>query len=355
LKNKIALSVDQVLNHAGNKSMKRRSLIQWMAASASAGYSWQSVSQAQTSASKFPEKPLRIIVPFPPGGPADALARPLAQQLGERLKQTVVIENRPGANTVIGAQHLLNSPADGYTMMLANEAGLSLAPAIAPIMGNPPPYKSETDFAAISMLTQYGSVMSMSPTLPVQTLQEFLAYAKQNPGKLSYASVGVGSQPQMMMEILNLAEKLDIVHIPYQGVAPAVIDLLAGRVQVMISAPAAPGPHIRAGKLKGLAYSGTQRLQTLPMVPTFAEGGLPNYEARGWFGIIMHGGTPEPIKSMLAEAIWSIAKSPSYQANAIMANGLETATVEPANFQAFLAKDVRDWKARIESIRQRIK
>jgi tripartite-type tricarboxylate transporter receptor subunit TctC len=159
----------------------------------------------------------------------------------------------------------------------------------------------------------------------------------------------------MMMEILNLAEKLDIVHIPYQGVAPAVIDLLAGRVQVMISAPAAPGPHIRAGKLKGIAYSGSQRLHSLPMVPTFAEGGLPNYEARGWFGIIMHGNTPEPIKNMLAEAIWSIVRSQSYQTNAIMANGLETATVEPSNFQSFIEKDVRDWKARIESIRQRIK
>jgi tripartite-type tricarboxylate transporter receptor subunit TctC len=354
-KKKIHWLLVKVHKQAGDNSMKRRSLIKWISAGASSAYLWNNSAQAQASASKFPEKPIKIIVPFPPGGPADALARPLAQQLGDRLKQVVVIENRPGANTVIGAQHLLNSPADGYTMMLANEAGLSLAPAIAPIMGNSPPYKSETDFAAISMLTQYGSVLSMSPSLPVQTLPEFLAYAKQNPGKLSYASVGVGSQPQMMMEILNLAEKLDIVHIPYQGVAPAVIDLLAGRVQVMISAPAAPGPHIRNGKLKGLAYSGTQRLHSLPMVPTFAEGGLPNYEARGWFGIIMHGNTPEPIKSMLAEAIWSIAKSPSYQANAIMANGLEPATVEPANFQAFLAKDVRDWKARIESIKNRIK
>jgi tripartite-type tricarboxylate transporter receptor subunit TctC len=334
-------------------SMKRRSLIQWAAAGATAGLSWRV--QAQTASIRFPEKPLRIIVPFPPGGPADALARPLAQQLGERLKQTVVIENRPGANTVIGAQHLLNSPPDGYTLMLANEAGLSLAPAMAPIMGNPPPYKSENDFAAISMLTQYGSVMSMNPNLPVNTLQEFLAYAKQNPGKLSYASVGIGSQPQMMMEILNMSEKLDIVHIPYQGVAPAMADLLAGRVQVMISAPAAPGPHIRSGKLRGLAYSGSQRLHNLPMVPTFSEAGLPAYEARGWFGIIMHGATPEPIRAMLAEAIWSISRSPQYQTNAVMANGLEPATVEPAAFQAFLTKDVRDWKARIESIRTRIK
>jgi tripartite-type tricarboxylate transporter receptor subunit TctC len=335
--------------------MKRRSLMQWLAAGATSGLSWHINAHGQTAASRFPERPMRIIVPFPPGGPADALARPLAQQLGERLKQTVVTENRPGANTVIGAQHMLNSPADGYTMMLANEAGMSLAPAIATIMGNNPPYKSETDFAAISMLTQYGSVLSMSPTLPVQNLQELLAYAKQNPGKLSYASVGVGSQPQMMMEILNLQEKLDIVHIPYQGVAPAVVDLLSGRVQVMISAPAAPGPHIRAGKLRGLAYSGTQRLANLPMVPTFAEAGLPNYEARGWFGIMMHGGTPEPIKAMLAEAIWTIARSPGYQSAAVAANGLEPATVEPAAFQAFLQKDVSDWKTRIESIKSRIR
>lgn len=334
--------------------MKRRTLLQGMGIGSGTILSWQNSVHAQSSFSGYPQKTIRIIVPFPPGGPADALARPLAQQLGERLKQTVIIENKPGANTVIGAQHILNSPADGYTMMLANEAGMSLAPAIAPILGNIPPYKSEVDFAAISMLVQYGSVMSMSNTVPVQSLQEFITYAKQNTGKLSYASVGVGSQPQMMMEVFNKMEKLDLAHVPYQGVAPALIDLVAGRVQVMISAPAGPSPHIRAGKLRGLAYSGIQRLRGLPNVPTFAEAGLPNYEAGGWFGIIMHAGTPEPIRLLLAEAIWSISKTPSYQTNVVAANGLEPATIEPSKFQSFLTQDIKDWKARIESIRTRI-
>lgn len=334
--------------------MKRRTLLQGMGIGTSTVLSWQNIVKAQSGASRYPEKSIRIIVPFPPGGPADALARPLAQHLGERFKQAVIIENKPGANTVIGAKNVLNSPADGYTMMLANEAGMSLAPAIAPILGNIPPYKTETDFAGISMLVQYGSVMSLSNTVPVKSLKEFIEYARQNKGKLSYASVGVGSQPQMMMEVFNKMENLDLVHVPYQGVAPALIDVVAGRVQVLLSAPAAPSPHIRAGSLRGLAYSGGKRLHSLPNVPTFAEAGLPSYEAGGWFGIIMHGATPAPIKKMLAEAIWSITKTPSYQTNAVAANGLETATIEPDKFQEFLEKDVKDWKERIESIRTRI-
>lgn len=333
--------------------MRRRSLIQFAAVSAAMGLA--GIAKAQSAAQRFPDKPIRIVVPFPPGGPADRLARPLAQQMNQKYGQTVLIENRPGANTVIGAQNILNSPPDGHSLILANEAGMCLAPALAPIMGSTVPYKADRDFAAISMLVQYGSVMSMYPGVGVRTLPEFLDHARRNPGKLSYASVGVGSQPQMMMEILKKSQKLDIVHVPYQGVAPAVLDLLAGRVQVMISAPAAPSPHIRAGKLIGLGYSGARRLETLPEVPTFAEGGLSEFVARGWFGIMAHGGTPAAIRAELSETIWKIAQSSDYNAETIKPQGLELATVNPAGFPAFLTKDVADWQERIESIKDRIK
>jgi tripartite-type tricarboxylate transporter receptor subunit TctC len=333
--------------------MQRRKLVQFAAATAATTLVTRA--GAQASAAKFPDKPIRIVVPFPPGGPADRLARPLAQQMNEKFGQPVLIENRPGANTVIGAQNILNSPADGHSLILANEAGMCLAPALAPIMGSTVPYKADRDFAAISLLVQYGSVMSMYPGLPVRTLKEFIEHARRNPGKLSYASVGVGSQPQMMMEILKKSLNLDIAHVPYQGVAPAVLDLMAGRVQVMISAPAAPSPHIKGGKLVGLAYSGSQRLQTLAEVPTFTEAGLPDFEARGWFGIMAHGATPGPIRSLLSETIWAIAQSAEYGSETIRAQGLEPATISPAGFTQFLAKDVASWQLRIESIKDQIR
>jgi tripartite-type tricarboxylate transporter receptor subunit TctC len=302
----------------------------------------------------FPSKPLRIVVPFPPGGPADALARPLTKMLGDRIGQVLIIDNRPGANTMIGASNVLAAPADGYTLLLANEAGLSLAPAIAPVTKVEVPYDSAVAFAGGAVLAQYGSVLTVAPELPVRTLPEFVAYAKKNPGKVNYASFGIGSQPHIMMELLNREAGIQTEHVPYKGVAPAMFDLMAGRVQAMISAPAAPLPNIKAGKLRALAYSGTKRLSLLPDLPTFAEGDLPNFEARGWFGIVMSAATPEPIRAWLSEQIWAVMQSPEYQQTAILKNGLEVSTVDPHKMAAFLAEDRRKWKTVVEQLRSRL-
>lgn len=334
--------------------MKRRQVMQLLAGGMAAGIGWPAWSQGAPKPTGFPTKPVRIVVPFPAGGAADALARPLGRLLGDRIGQTVVIDNKPGANTMIGASNVLAAPADGYSLLLANEAGLALAPAVAPVTKAEVPYDSAKDFVGGAVLAQYGSILSVAPDLPVRTLPELIAYAKKNPGRLNYASFGIGSQPHMMMELLSRQAGIETVHVAYKGVAPATLDLMAGRVQAMISAPSAPLPHIREGKLRALAYSGTQRLAVLPDVPTFAEGQLPGFEARGWFGIVMHSGTPDPIRSWLSEAVWAVVQSSDYQQNAILRNGYEVPSVDPQRMAAFLADDRAKWKAVVSQIKDRL-
>jgi tripartite-type tricarboxylate transporter receptor subunit TctC len=322
-----------------------------MAGGAALGANWRTWAQQPGD---YPDRAIRLVVPFPAGGAADNLARPLAQQLAHAFGQSVFVDNRGGANTMIGLEYVSKAPADGYTILLANEAGLSLAPAVEPIMKVAVPYDAAADFAPISVLGQYGSVLSVSPALPVRTLSEFVAYARKNPRKLNYASVGVGSQPHMMMEILKRQAGIDMVHVPYKGVAPALVDLIANHVQALISAPSGPTPYISDGRLRGLAYSGAKRLPTLPNVPTFAQAGMPDFEARGWFGIVAQAHTPDPIKARLRQAIWSIVQSQQYQSVAILANGYEVPAVDPAQFPAFLADDMRKWKTAVASLREQL-
>jgi len=334
--------------------MNRRSLLRLMAGSAALGASWRSVAQGAASDAAYPAKAIRLVVPFPPGGAADNLGRPLAKQLSDMLGQPVIVDNRPGANTMIGAEYVVNAPADGYTLLLANEAGLSLSPAMAPITQVKVPYDAAQDFAPISVLGQYGSVLSVSPRLPARTLGELIEYARQRPKALNYASFGVGSQPHMMMEILARQAGIEVTHVPYKGVAPAVVDLVAGHVQAMISAPSAPLPYIRDGRLRALAYSGSARLPDLPDVPTFAEAGMPDFEARGWFGVVVRAETPEPIKASLRKAVWAIVNSKEYQAAAILPSGYEVPSVDPAGFPAFLADDMSKWKSTVAAVRDRL-
>jgi len=332
--------------------MNRRTFLQLLSSGAAAGMSWPMPTIA-SGYSPYPAKELRLVVPFPAGGAADNLGRPLAQELSAKLGQPVVVENRPGANSMIGARFVAESPPDGYTLFLGNEAGLSIASAVAPITKVTVPYDPE-DFAPISVLGQYGSVLSVSPKLPVRTLAEFIDYSKRNPKAINYASFGVGSQPQMMMEMLAKKAGIEVTHVPYKGVAPAVVDLIAGHVQAMISAPSAPMPYIRDAKLRALAYSGEKRLPNLPDVPTFAEAGMPDFEARGWFGVLVRTDTPDQIKAELRERIWSIVQSADYQSVAIFPSGYEVPTVDPSQFPEFLTRDMAQWKSMVAEVRNRL-
>jgi len=332
--------------------MNRRTFLQLLSGGAAAGMSWPALTLASGN-TVYPAKEIRLVVPFPAGGAADNLGRPLAQELSAKLGQPIVVENRPGANTMIGARFVAESPADGYTLFLGNEAGLSIASAISPITNVPVPYNPK-DFAPISLLGQYGSVLSVSPKLPVRNLAEFIDYSKQNPKAINYASFGVGSQPQMMMEILAKKASIEVTHVPYKGVAPAVVDLIAGHVQAMISAPSAPMPYIRDAKLRALAYSGEKRLPSLPDVPTFAEAGMPDFEARGWFGVLVRIDTPDQIKAELRKRIWSIVQSADYQSVAIFPSGYEVPTVDPSELPEFLEHDMEQWKSIVAEVRNRL-
>jgi tripartite-type tricarboxylate transporter receptor subunit TctC len=303
-----------------------------------------SAQQQNQPAAGFPNRIVKIVVPFAPGGPADGLARPLAEELSKRLGQQVIIENKPGANTAIASRYVATSAADGYTLLFASDAGMSLAPATQKSL----PYDPAKDFVGVSMVAQLTQVLFVNSEVPARSLQELIQMAKKNPQALSYASIGNGSQTHVATEALKRISKIEMVHVPYNGAAPALNDVLGNRVQVMISSVAGPLPHIKAGKLRALAFAGPNRSATLPNVPTFAEAGLPDFESRGWFGLVAPAQTPPEVIKILSKHVWGIAQSDSYRTKIVEARGFDLAQVTPAEFPEFLSRDRVKWATLVE-------
>jgi tripartite-type tricarboxylate transporter receptor subunit TctC len=295
---------------------------------------------AQSELSTFPSRVIKIIVPFNAGGPADALARPLADALSKKIGSAVIVENKPGANAAIASQLVAKSAPDGYTLLLASDAGMSLAPATQKSL----PYDSAKDFVGVTMVAQLSQILFVGANFPAKTVQELQSIASASPNSVSYASIGVGSQTHIAIESLSKILNIKMTHVPYTGATLALTDIVGGNVQVMMSTVAGPLPFIKSGKIRPLAMAGPERNKSLPNVPTFAEIGIPNYESRGWFGIVAPTKTPPQVVQLLSKNIWEIVQSEEYINKVIEFNGFEVAKVNPQDFSNFLVKDRLKWK-----------
>jgi tripartite-type tricarboxylate transporter receptor subunit TctC len=261
-----------------------------------------SVSHAQD----FPNKPIRIIVPYTAGGSSDYVARTVAAKLQENLKNPVVVENKPGGNAQIGCDYVAKSVPDGYTLLLAGLTTHAAAPALYKKL----PYDTIKDFAPITNLIESPLVVVVHPDVRANTLREFVALAKANPGKLNYGSAGVGNTLHLAGEMFRMATGTDLVHVPYKGASQALGDLLGGRIQVMFDLPQTPLANIQAGKLRALAVTGSERLSLLPNVPTTAEAGVPAFTFGTWIGLVAPAGTPPAIINRLHAEIVKAATQP---------------------------------------------
>jgi tripartite-type tricarboxylate transporter receptor subunit TctC len=291
-------------------------------------------------AENYPSRTIRIVVPFPPGGPTDVTARVIAERLQARLGNTVIVESRPGgAGGTVGAKSVASSEPDGYTLLFALVGTLTIAPAIYKNSG----YDPLKNFAPVAMVATGAQVLAIHPSVPAKTLKEFVAYAKANPGKVSYCSPGFGTQPHLLGEMFRTVTGANVIHVPYKGSAPAVTDLLAGQVQMMFDAPTTLAPHIKAGKLRGLSVSTDQRISVLPDVPTTAEAGFPQLAATLWGGIVAPAGTPAPVIAKLNEAVNAELKTDAMRAS-LARFALTPDIKSPQEFGAFLAAEVKKWR-----------
>jgi tripartite-type tricarboxylate transporter receptor subunit TctC len=291
-----------------------------------------------TAAQTYPNRPIRLIVPYPAGGPTDVVARILANSLSEKLHQSVVVENRPGgAAGTVGGRVVVSAEPDGYTLLLSQIGSLTIAPSLYKL-----DYDPLRDLAPVAIVAVTPEILTVNPAVPANSLAEFLAYAKANPGKLNFGSPGTGTLPHIIGEQLQLATGIKITHVPYRGAAPAVTDLLAGRVQLMIDSTSVLLTHIVSGKLRGLAITSGRRIPQMPNVPTFAEAGYPQLTESLWTGLMTPAGTPAPIVATLNAATNDVLKTPEVE-QAYARLEIETQIVSPDAFKTFLAAETRKW------------
>ena len=286
----------------------------------------------------YPTKPIHLIVPFPPGGPTDIVGRLVGQKLAAGLGQPVIVENRPGAGGTVGSTAAAKVPADGYTLLYGSTSTLAIAPALYRDLA----YDPRSAFAPISLVSRGAIVAAVNAELPAHTLQEFIALAKQSPGKLSYASAGSGTPPHLAAELFKSIAGVDLLHVPYKGGAPAINDLIGGQVQAIFEGQVVLLPHIKSGRVRALAITGMKRDPLLPDVPTFAEAGLPRYDAYFWSGLVAPAGTPAEVIAKLNSVLVLALNVPDAR-DALLRQGLEPAGTTPQQFAAFIASEVERW------------
>ena len=298
-------------------------------------------------AQTWPERPIKLVVPFPAGGPTDIIARVVTQAMAETLGQTIVIENKGGAGGVTGTDFVAKSASDGYAFVLSNAGSLAILPSLQKM-----PYRVNVDLKPLMLVAKVPELLVVPESLPVRSLAEFLALARSKPGALNYASTGIGAVPNLAAELLKTTAKIDVVHVPFSGAAPAVNELLAGRVQMMFADIPILAPHVQAGKLKALAIGSAQRSPVLPDVPTFIELGMAAVEADNWYGFAMPAATPAAIQDKLHAAAVKAVRSPEVL-KVLAAQGVNLVGGAPEDFTAYIAAESAKWAevVRIAGIR----
>ena len=286
----------------------------------------------------YPDRPVRLITPFPPGGATDVLARTVGERLSVRLGQSVVIDNRPGAGGNIGAELASRAAADGYTLLMAPTSIYAVSATLYPRLN----YDLTKDFTPVSLVANAPHVLLVHPSLPVHSVPELIAYAKARPGELNMASQGSGTVSHLEAELLKSMAGIDLLHVPYRGSAPAVVDLLAGRVQVMFDSIVSSQPHIRSGRLRPLAVASPARSPLLPEVPTVDESALPGYSAHSWLGILVPAGTPRVLVDRLHREIVAAVNEPETRAR-LIEHGFEPATSTPAELAKLIRQEIAKW------------
>jgi tripartite-type tricarboxylate transporter receptor subunit TctC len=294
---------------------------------------------ASAFAADYPSRPIRLVVPYAPGGGADGVARIIARRVSETIGQSIVIDNKGGAGSIVGTDIVAKAEPDGYTLLLGQSGPISINPAIYRSL----PYDPVKDFAPIIMTTDYPYILVVNPELPAKTLQELVALAKSKPGAMNYGSTGVGAANHLVAELFNSKAGLKMTHIPYRGTALAVADLMGGQLSMVFGDPISVLAHIKSGKLRALAVTSLQRSPVAPDVPTVAESGYPGFDAIAWHGILAPAKTPPAIVQRLNEEFARALQDPQTK-DLLVNQAMQTVGSSPADFAAFIKQDIAIWK-----------
>jgi len=292
----------------------------------------------------FPSKPVRIVVAFPPGGPIDIVARMLSPKLGEFLGQQVLVDNRAGANGIIGADFVAKSPPDGYTMILSSPSSIAISPAVYPKM----PFDTLRDLATVTLVTTTPELFVVHPSVPAKSVKELVALARARPGQLNIASTGSGGLPHLALELLKTATKTNVLHVPYNGAAPSVAALIGGHAHGMFADLPVLLPHVQAGKLRALAVASPKRAALLPDLPTMNEQGLPSVEAVNWYGILVPAKAPRDVIAKLHDGLTRTLADAGVREK-LLARGAEPLGMGPGPFGAMLKEEMTRWAKLVQA------
>jgi tripartite-type tricarboxylate transporter receptor subunit TctC len=297
-----------------------------------------STAMAAEPASAYPSRAIRFIVPFPPGGGNDTLARMIGQQLGATLKQQILVDNRPGAGGTIGAQAAASAPADGYNIFLAGVATHGINPNLRKRL----PYDALKDFSPVSLIASAPLLVVVHPSLPVRSVKDLVALAKAKPGAINYASNGAGGSSHLAVELFSMTTGARMLHVPYKGLSPALTDLLSGEVQVMFSSAVAMLPQVKAGRLRAIAMTGDKRSEAIPDIPTVAEAGVKGYATGSWYGVVAPAGTPSHAVNRLSREIVALVRAPAIR-DKLVADAVIPVGSTPAEFSAHIRAEIERW------------